>query len=208
MNDLPLFVSSASIICLKAVISRNVSSIKTTKSPSFRIGATWSRSHSGVSVNTTKHMHKNPANWKLSIIINFIIGCSKHTANLYVTQLRGERTKKSKNFYDMSALNISTRTKKNREYVQLNIWTNNCWLFFSFRLNCSNSSVSFRGFLFIQECVCCKICIRAIFCNYIIFSYLVFPSIQTTNKYWNIAHGNVISHFPYAKLHGMDQFVF
>lgn len=47
--ELPLLLSSASITCLKWVISRNVSSNSTTKSRSLRIGATWSRSHNGVS---------------------------------------------------------------------------------------------------------------------------------------------------------------
>lgn len=43
------FVSSDSIGCFNAVISRNVNNSSTTKSLSFRTGATWSISHSGVS---------------------------------------------------------------------------------------------------------------------------------------------------------------
>lgn len=48
---LPPFVSSLSIGCFNAVISRNVSKNSTTKSLSLRMGATCSSSHSGVSVN-------------------------------------------------------------------------------------------------------------------------------------------------------------
>lgn len=50
-------MSSASINCLKAVISRNVSNSSTTKSRSFRIGATWSRSHNGVSANENEKIY-------------------------------------------------------------------------------------------------------------------------------------------------------
>lgn len=47
--DRPPLLSSLSMGCLSAVISRKVNKNNTTKSPSFRIGATWSRSHNGVS---------------------------------------------------------------------------------------------------------------------------------------------------------------
>lgn len=48
--NLPPFVSSLSIGCFSAVMSRNVSRNSTTKSRSFLMGATCSNSHSGVSV--------------------------------------------------------------------------------------------------------------------------------------------------------------
>lgn len=71
LECIPLLVSSASITCLKAVMSRNVNKSNTTKSRSLRIGATWSRSHNGVSgrkrKTTKKKKHNFVNDWQHSI---------------------------------------------------------------------------------------------------------------------------------------------
>lgn len=71
----PLLVSSASINCLKAVMSRNVNKSNTTKSRSLRIGATWSRSHNGVSgleKKTKKRKKQHLCEWLTVFIFSEI----------------------------------------------------------------------------------------------------------------------------------------
>lgn len=56
---LPPLLSSVSMGCFSAVMSRNVNRNSTTKSRSFRMGATCNNSHNGVSVMI-------PRNWESS----------------------------------------------------------------------------------------------------------------------------------------------